>query len=57
MERFWTNALQGSDVVVSAGAIVVDQNGYDNVMLEVGGEGESVLYRERMPVGPTRIDS
>nr|WP_245884346.1 conjugal transfer protein TraB [Hartmannibacter diazotrophicus] len=49
-EHFWRNALSGLDVTVAGGAIVVDETGYDNVMIEVSGHGARILYRERMPV-------
>lgn len=49
-ERLWTRELAGLDVVVNGGAIVIDEEGYDNVMVEVSGEGTGVIYRERMPV-------
>jgi hypothetical protein len=49
-ERLWTRELAGLDVVVNGGAIVIDRTGYDNVMVEVSGEGAAVIYRERMPV-------
>ncbi len=48
--RLWSRALEGTDLTVIAGAIIVDAGGYDNVMVEVSGEGSRILYRERMPV-------
>lgn len=50
VERFCTDALHGTGVVVNAGAVVIDRQGYDNVMIEITGGGARVLYRERMPV-------
>lgn len=50
VERLWGDALANVDVTVNAGAIIVDANGYDNVMLDMSSEEVSVLYRERMPV-------
>lgn len=50
IKRLWTRALQGADVTVYGGAVVVDATGYDNVMLELSGQEASVRYRERMPV-------
>ncbi|MBZ9898295.1 MULTISPECIES: conjugal transfer protein TraB [unclassified Mesorhizobium] len=50
VERLWTRALTGSGVTVIAGAAVVDQGGYDNVMMRISAEGSEILYRERMPV-------
>lgn len=49
-ERLWTRALKDLDVTVYGGAVTVDATGYDNVMLELSGQGGSVRYRERMPV-------
>ncbi|WP_245414232.1 MULTISPECIES: conjugal transfer protein TraB [unclassified Nitratireductor] len=50
VERLWVRELKGVDVTVNAGAILVDEQGYDNVMVEVSGEGARILYRQRMPV-------
>ncbi|MCT9000382.1 conjugal transfer protein TraB [Chelativorans intermedius] len=50
VERLWVRELKGVDVTVNAGAILVDGQGYDNVMVEISGEGARILYRERMPV-------
>jgi len=49
-ESLWREALQGIEVIVNLGAIIVGPDGYDNVMLEVSASGAEVLYRERMPV-------
>jgi hypothetical protein len=49
-ESLWTRELAGLDITVNGGAIVIDQTGYDNVMVEVSGDGSKILYRERMPV-------
>ncbi|WP_127524528.1 conjugal transfer protein TraB [Mesorhizobium sp. Z1-4] len=49
-ERLWVRNLAGVDVVIIGGAVVVNESGYDNVMIEVTGEGARILYRERMPV-------
>ena len=48
--RLWSRALDGGDLTVIAGAIIVDPSGYDNAMIEISGEGSRILYRERMPV-------
>ena len=50
IERLWTRALQDLDVTVYGGAVIVDETGYDNVMMEVSEQGRSVRYRQRMPV-------
>src|SRR5690606_17045541 len=49
-ERLWTRNLADLDVVVAGGAVVINESGYDNVMIELTGEGATILYRERMPV-------
>ncbi len=49
-ERLWRDGLVGLDVVVEAGAIIVNERGYDNVMLGIDRDGAEVLYRQRMPV-------
>ncbi|WP_371349351.1 conjugal transfer protein TraB [Ancylobacter sp. IITR112] len=50
VEQLWRNALSGSDLVVVAGAALVDRQGYDNVLVEISAQEASILYRERMPV-------
>ncbi|MHB1101733.1 MAG: conjugal transfer protein TraB [Devosia sp.] len=50
IERLWTRALGDLDSTVYGGAVIVDETGYDNVMLELSGKGVSVRYRQRMPV-------
>jgi hypothetical protein len=50
VERLWTDALRDRDVVVNAGAVIVDHGGYDNLMMAISSVGGEVLYRERMPV-------
>ncbi|MFC5385948.1 conjugal transfer protein TraB [Aquamicrobium segne] len=52
VEHLWSAALSDTDAIVVAGAITVDRQGYDNVMLAVPAAGTQtqILYRERMPV-------
>jgi apolipoprotein N-acyltransferase len=50
IERLWTRGLEGSEVTVYGGAVIVNETGYDNVMLELTEQGASVRYRQRMPV-------
>ena len=50
IERLRGRALQGRDVTAYGGAVIVDETGYDNVMLELTAQGASVRYRQRMPV-------
>ncbi|OBZ97441.1 conjugal transfer protein TraB (plasmid) [Pararhizobium polonicum] len=48
--RLWQEGLRGSDLIVIAGAAVINAGGYDNVMVAISAGGDRVLYRERMPV-------
>lgn len=50
VERLWLGALARLDVTVIAGAVVLDPEGYDNVMVELGRHGAAIRYRARMPV-------
>ncbi|KAA1183884.1 conjugal transfer protein TraB [Rhizobium tropici] len=50
VERLWVKALDGTEISVVAGAIVVDAEGYDNVLVVLSAAGSGILYRERMPV-------
>lgn len=50
IERLWIRPLENLDVTVYGGAVIVNETGYDNVMLELSGQEVSVRYRERMPV-------
>jgi hypothetical protein len=50
MERLWTDALSDLPVTVIGGAVVIQERGYDTVMVEFSGKGSRILYRERMPV-------
>jgi hypothetical protein len=48
--RVWQDGLRSLDLIVVAGAAVVDPKGYDNVMVAISADKAKVLYRERMPV-------
>lgn len=48
--RIWERALVGDDVTVIAGAAIIDEAGYDNVLIRITAKGSDILYRERMPV-------
>ena len=48
--RLWREGLNGLEVKVVAGAAIIDEQGYDNVMVAVGSGGGDILYKERMPV-------
>ena len=48
--RLWQEGLGSSEITVIAGAVVVDADGYDNVMAMVSADEAAILYRERMPV-------
>jgi hypothetical protein len=50
VEHLWTDALRRSKAIVVGGAVVVDDAGYDNVMIELTAKGGRILYHERMPV-------
>lgn len=50
VDRVWQRALSGTDITVIAGAAVIDQRGYDNVLVRLSADGSDILYRERMPV-------
>lgn len=50
VDRVWREGLLGSGLTVIAGAAVVDNRGYDNVMVALSADAAKVLYRERMPV-------
>jgi len=50
VERMWHKALSNVEVSVIAGAIIVTEAGYDNVLLDITELGASVLYRQRVPV-------
>lgn len=49
-ERLWSRSVADLDAVVAGGGIVVNESGYDNVMVELTAEGTRILYKERMPV-------
>ena len=49
-ERLWTQSLNGSDVTVLGGAVVLNARGYDNVIVKLTATGSDILYRQRMPV-------
>lgn len=48
--RLWQEGLNELEVTVVTGAAVIDGQGYDNVMVEVGSGAAGILYKERMPV-------
>ncbi|MCJ8521172.1 hypothetical protein ABID21_004187 [Pseudorhizobium tarimense] len=48
--QLWHITLVGTGITVIAGAAVIDETGYDNVLVKISPEGNEVLYRERMPV-------
>jgi len=50
VEHLWTKALAGKSLTVIAGASLITEDGYDNVLVAISSDGGSVLYRERMPV-------
>lgn len=50
IERLWVRSLAGHDLTMLAGAILVNETGYDNVILQITNAGATVVYRQRMPV-------
>ena len=48
--HLWRQQFTGTDLNVIAGAVVVDPEGYDNVLVRVSATESEILYRERMPV-------
>ncbi|MCR6502075.1 conjugal transfer protein TraB [Shinella sp. CPCC 101442] len=50
LARLWQTALAGTKTTVIAGATLIDADGYDNVLVSISAEGNTILYRERMPV-------
>lgn len=47
---FFMDGLRGTAVTVIVGAAIVDREGYDSAMLEIGAGRARKLYGERMPV-------
>lgn len=50
LERFWRAALEPHSMTVIAGAAIITENGYDNVILAIDRRGTRIVYRQRMPV-------
>ncbi|MEF2074737.1 conjugal transfer protein TraB [Consotaella aegiceratis] len=50
VEHLWGEALVDLDVTVIAGAVVINAQGYDTVMVAFDRTGAKVLYRQRLPV-------
>lgn len=48
--RFWTQRLAALDLAVIGGAVVVDRDGYDSVLVAADGRSARIIYRQRMPV-------
>ncbi len=48
--RVWQRAFADAGITVIAGAAVIDEWGYDNVLVKSSADGSAILYRERMPV-------
>lgn len=46
----WQNGLRRTGITVIAGAAIINEQGYDNVLIQTSAERTQVLYRERMPV-------
>lgn len=50
VSRLWQAKLSGTGITVIAGAAIIDDAGYDNVLVKIASDGSDVLYWERMPV-------
>jgi hypothetical protein len=50
VERLWRDGLRDSIVTVIGGAVVVEHQGYDNILVAISANRTGILYRERMPV-------
>ncbi|MBB3458825.1 hypothetical protein FHT86_007151 [Rhizobium sp. BK313] len=50
LERLWQRQLREADLTIVAGASLVDDAGYDNVLVSITRDSSRILYRERMPV-------
>ncbi|MCB5204735.1 conjugal transfer protein TraB [Neorhizobium sp. T786] len=50
VRRLWEGKLAGTGIVVIAGAAIINESGYDNVLVTTSSHGSDILYRERMPV-------
>ncbi|MDO3445446.1 conjugal transfer protein TraB [Agrobacterium sp. V1] len=50
VSRLWRRQLAGSNIVGIAGAAIVNDDGYDNVLVSLSPQEGKVLYRSRMPV-------
>lgn len=50
IERFWQKVLKDHAVTKMAGAAVVTEEGYDNILLLLCSQGGRVSYPQRMPV-------
>lgn len=50
VERVWVGGLSSSNATIIAGAVVINDGGYDNVLVAISRDGGQILYRERMPV-------
>lgn len=50
VERVWLAGLGSRPLTVIAGASVVDDAGYDNVLIRIEHRRAEVIYRQRMPV-------
>lgn len=50
VERLWKTALEDRPLIVLAGAVVINAEGYDNVLVAISRLGGRIVYFERMPV-------
>lgn len=50
LSRFWQKSLAQTTTTIIAGATIVDESGYDNVLVHITAASADIIYRERMPV-------
>lgn len=50
LTRLWQRQLSGTGFSIVSGAVIVDPDGYDNVLVRISEDTSEILYRERMPV-------
>ena len=48
--RFWQSKLADTEIKVIAGATIINEVGYDNVLVHISSNSSEIVYRERMPV-------
>ena len=49
-EQLWAQSLATTDITVLGGAVILNAQGYDNVIVKLTATGSDIIYRQRMPV-------